>query len=280
MLTAQEFEQLLPWYVNGSLSEAEHALVRGYLDTHPDEQARVRRHESLRGAIKRRSDELPEDIGFQRAVSAIRPEAAAGLIRRRARASAATSIGKHLQEAEEAPIAAREGQITQRLARVRGGDRGARDELFALTFGDLEKLAKAHVDRGERKDMPDTATLVHEAYLRFIRSSAPGLEDCRYFFASASRVMRGVIVDAARARLAQRQLLDHVAGGEEAILEVESALRVLEEAEPRLARVVEMRYYGGYTDEEIAATLGVTERAVQRDWKKASLLLKAALARD
>ena len=75
------------------------------------------------------------------------------------------------------------------------------------------------------------------------------------------------------------QLLEHLSSGEEAILDVHEALLLLEQAEPRLAQLVEMRYYGGYTEAEIAETLGVTERTVQRDWNKARLLLKAALQR-
>ena len=96
--------------------------------------------------------------------------------------------------------------------------------------------------------------------------------------------------DTARARLAHRhsnaaeltlstQSLDDLSSREEAILDVHEALLVLEQTEPRLAQVVEMRYYGGYTEAEIAETLGVTGSAVRREWNKARLLLKAALER-
>jgi RNA polymerase sigma factor (TIGR02999 family) len=182
------------------------------------------------------------------------------------------------------------GQITELLGRVNGGDKVARNALFALAYGELKKLAHVRLYQGGRNDnMLDTTALVHEAYIRFIQSAELRSEDRRSFFAFASQVMRNVIVDTARARLAQRrgggaseltlstQLLDHLSNGEEAILEVHEALLVLEQAEPRLAQLVEMRYYGGYTEAEIAETLGVTERTVQRDWNKARLLLKAAL---
>ena len=138
------------------------------------------------------------------------------------------------------------GQITELLGRVNGGDKVARDALFALAYGELKKLAHVRLYQGGRSDMLDTTALVHEAYIRFIQSSELRSEDRRSFFAFASQVMRNVIVDTARARLAQ---------------------------------LVEMRYYGGYTEAEIAETLGVTERTVQRDWNKARLLLKAALQR-
>jgi RNA polymerase sigma factor (TIGR02999 family) len=183
------------------------------------------------------------------------------------------------------------GQITLLLQKVRAGEPQARDDLFALAYGELKKLAHARLFHGGRSDTLDTTGLVHEAYLRFIRSSDLRSEDRRSFFAFASQVMRNVIVDTARARLAQRrgggapdltlstQLLDQLSSGEEAILDVHEALLVLEQADPRLAQVVEMRYFGGYTESEIAEILGVNERTVQRDWTKARLLLQAALQR-
>src|SRR6202008_4111122 len=155
------------------------------------------------------------------------------------------------------------GQITELLGRVNIGDKVARDALFAVAYGELKKLAHVRLYQGGRNDMLDTTALVHEAYIRFIRSSELRSEDRRSFFAFASQVMRNVIADTARARLAQRrgggaaplalhtQRLAHLYRGEEAILEVHDALLVLEEAEPRLARLVEMRYYGGYTEAEI-----------------------------
>ena len=154
------------------------------------------------------------------------------------------------------------GQITELLSRVNGGDKVARDALFALAYGELKKLAHVRLYQGGRSEMLDTTALVHEAYIRFIQSSELRSEDRRSFFAFASQVMRNVIVDTARARLAQRrgggapeltlstQLLEHLSSGEEAILDVHEALLLLEQAEPRLAQLVEMRYYGGYTEAE------------------------------
>ncbi|TLY59276.1 MAG: sigma-70 family RNA polymerase sigma factor, partial [Gammaproteobacteria bacterium] len=103
------------------------------------------------------------------------------------------------------------------------------------------------------------------------------------------QVMRSVIVNSARERIAQRrggdlrpltlstQLPANVAENEETILSVHQALEALEQADPRLAEVAQMRYFGGYSEQEIAETLGVTERTVQRDWEKARLILAAAL---
>jgi RNA polymerase sigma factor (TIGR02999 family) len=114
-------------------------------------------------------------------------------------------------------------------------------------------------------------------------------DDRRAFFAYASRVMRSVIIDAVRERQAERrggdldrltldtQLIDKLPAGEDELLEIHAALDVLAQAEPRLAQVVEMRYFGGYTEVEIAEALDLTERTVRRDWDKARLLLGAML---
>jgi RNA polymerase sigma factor (TIGR02999 family) len=181
------------------------------------------------------------------------------------------------------------GQITQLLCKVDGGGKAARDALFAVAYAELKKLAHARLYDSGRGTTLDTTALVHELYLRFIQTAQLRAEDRRSFFAFASQVMRSVIVDAARARLAERrgggaaefglstQLLEHLAIGEESIVHVHDALLVLEEAEPRLAQVVEMRYFGGYSDAEIAEALDVNERTVRRDWGKARLLMKAAL---
>ena len=149
---------------------------------------------------------------------------------------------------------------------------------------------------GGRNTFLDTTALVHESYLRFLKTGQLRVEDRRAFFGYASKVMRSVIVDSVRERQAERRggdltrvTLDTQAAGElrrsgevsEAgeveIVRVHEALLALERAEPRLARVVEMRYFGGYTEAEIAAALDITERTVRRDWDKARLLLIAAM---
>jgi RNA polymerase sigma factor (TIGR02999 family) len=179
--------------------------------------------------------------------------------------------------------------ITLLLQRARDGETVAREELFAVAYDNLRRLAQARLRDGGRNTLLDTVSLVHESYLRFIDSGQLRAEDRRAFFAYASRVMRSVIVDSARERLAQRRggdvehltLTGEVAGGlaadEEAILRVHEALTALADTEPRLAVVVEMRYFGGYTEREIAEALDVTERTVRRDWDKARALLESLL---
>jgi RNA polymerase sigma factor (TIGR02999 family) len=179
--------------------------------------------------------------------------------------------------------------ITTLLGRMQQGDASARDELFSAAYTDLQRLARARLRDGGRNAVLDTTSLVHESYLRFIGIGELLVEDRRAFFRYASQVMRSVIIDSARERMAARRggnlpqltlnsrLLADIRNDEAAILRVHEALEVLAQADARMAQVVEMRYFGGYTDREIAETLEVGERTVQRDWQKARLILAAAL---
>jgi len=180
-------------------------------------------------------------------------------------------------------------QLTALIARIQAGDRAARDALFAAAYDELHRLARARLRDGGRNTVLDTTSLVHESYLRFVRAGELHAGDRRAFFAYAAQVMRSVIINSARDRIAQKrggdwrplklstELAANIAEGEEGILKVHEALEVLEKAEPRLAQVAQMRYFGGYSEREIAETLDVTERTVQRDWEKARLILAAAL---
>jgi RNA polymerase sigma factor (TIGR02999 family) len=179
--------------------------------------------------------------------------------------------------------------ITQLIQDAAAGNAQARDALFAAAYPELRKLAHARLRDGGRSTLLETTALVHESYLRFLNSGRLRMEDRKAFFAYASKVMRSVIIDAVRERLAERRgggmadlTLDtqhaaHGSAGEAEIVQVHEALLALEQVEPRLAAVVEMRYFGGYTEAEIAASLGLTERTVRRDWDKARLLLMDAL---
>ena len=180
-------------------------------------------------------------------------------------------------------------ELTQLLRQVSAGDAESRDRLFAVAYSELRKLAHARLRDGGRNTVLDTTALVHESYLKFLNGGQLRAEDRRAFFAYASRVMRSVIIDAVRERLAERhggkaerltlhtELLDGADGTHEDVLRVHEALNTLAHAEPRLAQVVEMRYFGGYTEGEIAEALELTERTVRRDWDKARLLLGAML---
>ena len=180
------------------------------------------------------------------------------------------------------------GQLTDLLGRMQGGDAAARDALFAVAYAELHGLAQARLRHGGRNTLLDTTGLVHESYLRFSRAGELRAEDRRAFFAYASRVMRSVILNSVRERVALKRdshqssgassaSASNLLGDEQTVLDVHEALQDLEQADPRLAQVAEMRYFGGYSEKEIAETLEITERTVQRDWEKARLILAAAL---
>jgi RNA polymerase sigma factor (TIGR02999 family) len=182
--------------------------------------------------------------------------------------------------------------LTQLIRRAQQGDCEAVEALFAATYADLRRLARSRLRAGRRPTLLDTGSLVHESYVRFAEARHLRLEDRVHFMRWAVRVMRSVIVDFARRRLAARRgagaarvTLDvehapdlSVAGGEVEILDVHEALDRIAAIDPRLCQVVEMRYFGGMTEPEIAQALSVTERTVRRDWQKARMLLREALA--
>jgi RNA polymerase sigma factor (TIGR02999 family) len=182
-------------------------------------------------------------------------------------------------------------ELSALIQRVHAGEEGARDRLFAAAYPDLRELARSRLYHGGRGTDLGTTALVHETFLRFVRGGELRATERRAFFAYAASVMRSVIVDTVRERLAQRrggelqrttldtEFVDLLPSGEDEVMQVHEALQALAEAEPRLAQVVEMRYFGGWTEAEIGDALGITERTVRRDWEKARLLL-STLMRD
>jgi RNA polymerase sigma factor (TIGR02999 family) len=175
-------------------------------------------------------------------------------------------------------------RLTELLGQLEAGAPRARDALFAAAYTELHRLARTRLRDGGRNTVLDTTCLVHETYLRFVSAGELRAEDRRAFFAYASQVMRSVVVDSARERIAQKrggdwlpltlstQLAVNV-DDHETVLKVHEALEALERADPRLAQVAQMRYFGGYSEQEIAETLDVGERTVRRDWEKARLIL-------
>ena len=181
-------------------------------------------------------------------------------------------------------------QLTQLLASARLGDQEAAGAAFSLLYEELRRLARAKLRQHQAMTLLDTTSLLHESYLKLVGASSLPVEDRHHFFTYAARVMRSVIVDFARARRAERRggeadhvvldtiLSDKIGAPENDVLRVHEALEVLAQADGRLAQVVEMRYFGGLSEAEIAETLGLTERTVRRDWEKARLLLARAMA--
>jgi len=174
------------------------------------------------------------------------------------------------------------------LRELRSDTQTALDRVVALTYQELRAIAHRRLAARGPGGTLSTTALVHEAYLKLVDQSRAGWQDRAHFLALASLAMRHVLVDRARERStlkrggARRHItLDDealaVEDQPEALLQLTEALDRLATLEPRLARVVECRFFGGLTEEETAAALGVTTRTVQRDWVKARVLLRRVL---
>lgn len=167
----------------------------------------------------------------------------------------------------------------------------AHDPRFQGLYGDLRRMARSRLRRHETLTLLGTTDLVHETFLRLSRAGGVREEEVPAFLAYAGQVMRSVIVDAARARLAQRrgsgarkEEFDEESAEmvgtapAQAIVDVHDALLALQVSQPRLAQVIELQYFAGMTEVEIAAALGLSDRTVRRDAERARLLLRAMLA--
>jgi RNA polymerase sigma-70 factor (ECF subfamily) len=179
-------------------------------------------------------------------------------------------------------------QITELLQRVHDGDQEALHTVIPLVYGELKKLAAGHLRR-ERKVRPlETTALVHEAFLRLVGGRQPSYETRSHFFGIASRLMRQVLVDMARARTkAKRSAMEEVPLAEipEVGLQPNESLLIMDEALERLARtdplkvqLIEMRYFGGMTAEESATVLSMPVPAVRRELRLAQAWLHREMA--
>ncbi len=180
-------------------------------------------------------------------------------------------------------------ELTVLIQRAVDGDAQAREAVFGLLYAELRKIAHARLSGGKGNTLLDTTSLVNEAYLRLTSVGSLKVEDRHSYLSYASRAMRSIIVDFVRARQAERRggKLDHItlntgiaestSSGETEILRVHEALEDLARVDERLVQIVEMRYFAGLTELEVADALGITERTVRRQWVKARLMLAAAL---
>lgn len=180
-------------------------------------------------------------------------------------------------------------QVTELLLRWKRGDQKSLQDLLPLVYSELRRLAQHHL-RGERSDHTLQSTaLVHEAYLRLVNPSSSQVESRGHFFALASQLMREVLVDYARSRKAgkrdggTRLTLDEAGDFSRSkdvdLLALDDALRQLSRISPRQSRIVEMRYFGGLSIEEISEFLGVSSATVERDWTVARAWLHREISR-
>lgn len=185
----------------------------------------------------------------------------------------------------------RDAEITRMLDAARGGDREALDRVLATLYRELHQMARRQL-AGQLGHTLDATALVHEAYLKLVGCREARFDDRAHFFAYAASAMRSVVVDYARQRLAQKRggdlhrvtgLPENLDSGlrvDEETLALDIALTRLAALDARLARVVELRYFGGLSELEVAALLERSERSIRRDWQKARIYLLASLRED
>jgi RNA polymerase sigma factor (TIGR02999 family) len=179
-------------------------------------------------------------------------------------------------------------EIEALVRRADGADPAAARELFALLYDELHRLAEHHVRRGGAVTLGAT-TLLHEAYLNMSGRDGVAFAERGRFLAYASRAMRGLIIDHARRRGAAKRGRhlevtladdepDAALGADAAeMTRLGDALSELAALDPALAELVDLHFFGGFAFAEIAAMRGVSERTVQRDWRKARLLLQSVM---
>ena len=174
--------------------------------------------------------------------------------------------------------------VTELLAASRGGDRAAFERAFAAVYAELRTLARRQRARSRPGATLSTTVLVHEAFLKLAQGRAVPVQDREHFFALAARAMRQILVDAARARAAEKRgggaIAVELGEGDAAVAAIaddvvalDRALARLEEVDPMLARLVEARFFAGFTDAELAHAFDRNERTVRRDWQRARAFL-------
>ena len=168
--------------------------------------------------------------------------------------------------------------VTQLLQRWRGGDKAALDELTPLVYDELHRLAHRYISHERPSHTLQTTALVNEAYVRLVDKKDIRWENRAHFFAGSAQIMRRILVDYARQSrsakrgcAAQKVTLDEQAvvsrQRSAELVELDGAMHGLAEIHPRRAEVVELRYFGGLNNEEIAAVLSVSAATVERDWR-------------
>jgi RNA polymerase sigma factor (TIGR02999 family) len=180
--------------------------------------------------------------------------------------------------------------VTQLLARMSEGSPTAPDELLPLVYDDLRNLAHAYFGNEKSDHTLQATALVHEAYIRLVNWENVSWQNRAHFFAVAAEVMRKVLIDHARKRGAQKRsggqriLLDDAVSlpkeKELDVLRLEEALSSLETVDPRQAKIVELRFFGGLSIEETAYVLNISETTVRREWTFAKAWFQRELTRD
>ncbi len=182
------------------------------------------------------------------------------------------------------------GEITALLNGVRGGDPEAMARLIPIVYVELRRLAGYYMSRERPSHTLQATALVNEAFLRLVGIESQNWQNRTHFFSVASHIMRNLLVDHARARHREKRRADVTVSLDDAatlamvdngiVVSVDSALSDLAKAAPRPAQIVELRYFGGLSQEEIAGLLGISERTVRREWQMAKAWLYSEIRRD
>jgi RNA polymerase sigma factor (TIGR02999 family) len=180
--------------------------------------------------------------------------------------------------------------ITALLASAEGGDRAAADAVFAALYEELHRMARRQLAKGGPIVTLGATTLLHDAYLNIAQREGVTFPDRHRYMGYASRVMRGLIIDYARSRQAHKRggqfeitslstdVVDPMTDADE-LLRISDALDELAAVDARLVKVVDLKFFCGYSFAEIGEMMGLTERTIQRDWEKARLFLYRRLNR-
>jgi RNA polymerase sigma factor (TIGR02999 family) len=186
------------------------------------------------------------------------------------------------------PAVSGPGAVTVLLGQLRAGEPETLDRLIDLIYPELRALARTHLNREHPGHLLQPTALVNEAYLRLVGHHAHNWQNRAHFFGAASRLMRRILVDFARAEHAGKRgagevavpLEDSVAVVDRSLVDIlalDDALTALEQLSPRQARIVQLRYFGGLSTPEVAEVLGITVRTVGRDWATARAWLRLRL---
>jgi RNA polymerase sigma factor (TIGR02999 family) len=182
-----------------------------------------------------------------------------------------------------------ESGITKLLLEWRGGDERALEELIPLVYTELRRLARHYLNRERQRPTLETRDLVHEAFVRLCDLQSVAWQDRAHFFAVSARIMRRLLIDRARRRqyakhggvlveLRLAEIPDIALEKDAGLVALDEALTELEEADETLARIVELRFFGGLNHDEIAVVLGLSNPTVRRRWRLAKSWLHRRLS--
>jgi RNA polymerase sigma factor (TIGR02999 family) len=183
------------------------------------------------------------------------------------------------------------GDITTLLGQWQGGNEGALDQLTPLVYKELRRLAQSYLNRERPGHTLQGTALVHEAYLRLVDQRQVQWRDRNHFFALSAELIRRILVDHARSKMAEKrggaqvkvsleEGIDAPVLGDIDLIALDEALQVLARTDPQQSRIVELRYFAGLKIEETAEVLNISPATVKRDWVVAKAFLKREMLRQ